>query len=89
MHFYKVASSSPKGRGKGAMVKCGCILPLKTRKVLENQGLLCQGAKLLPQYVFGDQNDNFKNEDLRSKSTALLHYYLLLHFWRFSNRIKH
>ena len=39
--FYKVAGSSPKGRGKGAMVKGGCFLPLKTRKALENQGLLC------------------------------------------------
>ena len=46
----KVAGSSPKGSRKGAMVKGGCFLPLKTRKALENQGLLCWGAKLLPQY---------------------------------------
>ena len=37
----KVAGSSPKGSRKGAMVKGGCFLPLKTRKALENQGLLC------------------------------------------------
>ena len=37
----KVAGSSPKGRGKGAMVKGGCFLPQKTRKALVNQGLLC------------------------------------------------
>ena len=37
----EVAGSSPKGRGKGAMVKEGCFLPSKTRKALENQGLLC------------------------------------------------
>ena len=36
-----VAGSSPKGRGKGAMVKEECFLPLKNRKALENQGLLC------------------------------------------------
>ena len=33
------------------MVKEGCFLLLKTRKALENQGLLCQGAILLPHYV--------------------------------------
>jgi len=37
----KVAGSRPKGSIKGAMVKVGCLLPLKTRKALENQGLLC------------------------------------------------
>ncbi len=67
MHFYKVAGSSPKGRGKGAMVKWGCILPLKTRKALEIQGLLCQGAKLLPQYGSFELNDTneicLKTED--------------------------
>ena len=36
--FHKVAGSSPKGRGKGAMVKGGCFLPLKTRKAFEIQG---------------------------------------------------
>ena len=46
----KVAGSSPKGSRKGAMVKGGCFLPLKTRKALVKQGLLCWGAKLLPQY---------------------------------------
>ena len=45
-----VAGSSPKGSRKGAMVKGGCFLPLKTRKALVKQGLLCWGAKLLPQY---------------------------------------
>ena len=35
---HKVAGSSPTGRGKGAMVKGCCFLPLKTRKALENQG---------------------------------------------------
>ena len=30
-----VASSSPKARGKGAMVKGECFLPLKTRKARE------------------------------------------------------
>ena len=39
MHFYKVAGSRPKGRGKGAMVKERCFLPLKTRKAPRNQGL--------------------------------------------------
>ena len=34
----KVASSSPKGRGKGAMEKGGDFLPPKTQKALENQG---------------------------------------------------
>ena len=38
---HKVATSSPKGREKGAIVKGSCFLPLKTRKALENQGLLC------------------------------------------------
>ena len=37
----KVAGSSPKGSRKGAMVKGGGFLPKKTRKALENQGLLC------------------------------------------------
>ncbi len=37
----KVAGSSPKGSRKGAMVNGVYFLPLKTRKVLENQGLLC------------------------------------------------
>ena len=46
----KVAGSSPKGSRKGAMVKGWCFLPLKTRKALDLQGLLCWGAKLLPQY---------------------------------------
>ena len=35
----KVAGSSPKGSRKGAMVKGGCFLPLKTRKALDLQGL--------------------------------------------------
>jgi hypothetical protein len=34
----KVASSSLKGSRKCAMVKGGVFLPLKTQKVLENQG---------------------------------------------------
>ena len=33
---HKVAGSNPEGRKKGAMVKGGCFLPLKTRKGLEN-----------------------------------------------------
>ena len=32
------------------MVKEGCFSPKKTRKALDLQGLLCQGAKLLPHY---------------------------------------
>ena len=58
----KVAGSSPKGSRKGAMVKGWCFLPLKTRKALENQGLLCWGAKLLPRYGCSCQartDDNF------------------------------
>jgi len=39
IRFHQVAGSSPKGRGKGAMLKGGCFLPLKTQKALENQGL--------------------------------------------------
>ena len=35
----EAAGSSPKGSRKGAMVKGGCFLPLKTRKALEIQGL--------------------------------------------------
>ena len=53
-----VAGSSPKGRGKGAMVKGGCFLPLKTRKVLEKQGL---------NLVFK------KRENLRSKASIIIH----------------
>ena len=37
--FHLVAGSIPKGRGKGAMVKGWCFLPLKTRKALDLQGL--------------------------------------------------
>ena len=37
----KVAGSSPKGSRKGAMVKGWCFFPLKTRKALDLQGLLC------------------------------------------------
>ena len=51
----KVAGSSPKGSRKGAMVKGGCFLPLKTRKALENQGLqrssLNDKAKILFIYL--------------------------------------
>ena len=38
MYSHKIASSSPKGQGKGAMVKGGCFLPLKTRKAHEIKG---------------------------------------------------
>jgi hypothetical protein len=41
MSFHKVEGSSPKGSRKGAMVKGWCFLPLKTRKALDLQGLLC------------------------------------------------
>ena len=37
----KVASSSLYGSQKSAMMQESCFSPLKTRKVLENQGLLC------------------------------------------------
>ena len=54
----KVAGSSPKGSRKGAMVKGGCFLPLKTRKALEKQGL----------------NPVFKKrENLRSKASLIIH----------------
>ena len=39
MSIHKVEGSSPTGSRKGAMVKWSCILPLKTRKVLDLQGL--------------------------------------------------
>ena len=32
MRFYKVAGSSPKGRGKGAIVKEGCFFAPKNTK---------------------------------------------------------
>ena len=37
----QVTGSSSKGSREGAMVKEGCFSPKKTRKALENQGLLC------------------------------------------------
>ena len=54
MDFYKVAGSSPKARGKGAMVKGECFLPLKTRKAPE-----------IKDFIFYLK----QNEDLQSKST--------------------
>ena len=41
MKVHIAADSSPKSREKGAMVKGDYFSPLKTRKALENQGLLC------------------------------------------------
>ena len=43
----KVSGTSPKGSRKGAMVKGWCFLPLKTRKVLENQRLYVLGCKIV------------------------------------------
>ena len=40
-HFKNVAGSSTKGSRKGGMVKGVCFVPLKTRKALVLQGLLC------------------------------------------------
>ena len=37
--YFLKTDSSPKGRGKGAMVKGECFLPLKTQKSPRNQGL--------------------------------------------------
>ena len=41
------------------MVKVIYFDPLKTRKALDLQGLLCWGAKLLPHYELVGQNCNF------------------------------
>ena len=48
-HFHKGTGLKVKGRRRDTILKA-YILSLKTQKALENQGLLCQGAKLLLHY---------------------------------------
>ena len=67
----KVAGSSPKGSRKGAMVKGGCFLPLKTRKVLENQGLFVLGCKIVAPFWSRLWDSNPQPADYKSAALPI------------------
>ena len=58
IYSHKVTGSSIRS-GKSSMVKLDSFLPLKTRKVLDLQGLSVGVVKLSSKDVFRAQNDNF------------------------------